>query len=110
MRIALFKVALPELDRLPAERRKAIIEGFNSSPEAAALRARLSKLPIQFATVVLMVVLGIMVLVYDVGFVQCTLVGLLCFVFCIPVGILAQITLLNRALRKYVQKSSNLAV
>ena len=99
-------VALPELDQFPLERRKAIVEGFNTSAETAALRERLSKLPFRLAAVIMMVVVGIMVLVYDVGVGRCMLTGLLCFVVGVPLGLLVQMVLLRRALRRYVQKSS----
>jgi hypothetical protein len=100
-----FKIALPELDQFPLERRKTIVESFNTSAETAALRESLSKLPFRLGAVITMVVIGVMVLVYDFSFARCMLAGLLCFVVGVPVGLICQNVLLRRALRRYVQKS-----
>jgi hypothetical protein len=93
-------IAAAELDQFPMERRKGIIEGFNTSSETVALRERLSKLPFRLGAVLLMVVMGVMVLVYDSGVWQCTLAGLLCFAVGVPLGILFQMLFLRRALRR----------
>ena len=99
-------VALPELEQFPLERRKAIIESFNTSTETAALRERLSKLPFRLAAVIVIVVIGVMVLIYDVGAWRCMLAGLLCFAVGVPLGLLIQMELLRRAFRQYVQNRS----
>src|SRR3954469_11813067 len=99
------KVHLPELDQFPLERRKAIVEGFNTSTETAALRERLGKLPFRLAAVIMILVVGVMVLVYDLGDGRCMLAGLLCFAIGVPLGLLIQMVLLRRALRRYVQKN-----
>ncbi len=102
--MSLFKVALPELDGLPLERRKAIIEGFNTASETAVLRERAGKLPCLVGAVLTMVVMGVMVWVYDMGFWPCMLPGLLCFALGIPLGIWVGMVLLRRALKRYVQR------
>ena len=101
-----FNVALPELDGFPLERRKAIVEGFNTSAETASLRDRLGKLPFRLGAVLALPVIGVMVWGYDMGVGPCMLAGFLCFVIGVPTGILFQLILMRRALRRYVQKSS----
>src|SRR5256885_2489003 len=101
--MSLFNIPLPELDQFPVEHRRAIIEGFNRSSETAALRERLSKLPFRLGAVLLMVVMGVMVLVYDSDVWRCMLAGILCFAVGVPLGILFQMMFLRRALRRYVQ-------
>jgi ABC-type proline/glycine betaine transport system permease subunit len=83
-------VPLPELDQFPLERRKAIVEGFNTSAETAAIRERLGKLPFRLAAVLTLPVIGVMVWGYDMGVWPCMLAGFLCFVIGIPIGILCQ--------------------
>ena len=100
------KIALPELDQFPLERRKAIVEGFSTSAETAALRERLGKLPFRIAAVLMLSVIGVMVWRYDMGVWPCLIAGFLCFAIGVPVGILIQLMLMKRALRRYVQKSS----
>jgi|SRR5215469_7980816 len=100
------KKLFEELNRLPFERRKAIVEGFNTSPETAALRERLGKLPFRLAAVLAMLVIGVMVLVYNLSIWLCTAAGLLCFIVGIPVGTLLSMALYKRALKRYLQKSS----
>jgi hypothetical protein len=104
--MSLFKVALPELDQFPLERRKAIVEGFNTSADTAALRERLGKLPFRLGAVLMIPVMGVMVWGYDKGTWPCMLAGSLCFAIGVPVGILFQFVLMRRAFRRYVQKSS----
>src|SRR6476469_3493798 len=105
--MALLKVSLPELDGLPLERRKSIIESFNTLPETAALRDRLGKLPFRLGALLMMLVLGVMVFVYEMSLWPCLLAGFLCFLVGVPIGLLVQLTLLRRSLRSYVRKHSN---
>src|SRR5882724_7977178 len=104
----LFKIPVPELDRFPIERRKAIVEAFDSSPETAVLRERLGKIPFRLAAVLLIPVIGIMMFVYhmDGNAWPCLLAGFLCFAVGMPLGILIQQIIWRRALREFVRKSS----
>lgn len=105
----LFNVPLPELDRFPMERRKAIVDAFNTSPESAALRERLGKIPFRLAAVLLIPVVGIMMFVYhmDGNAWPCLLAGFLCFAVGVPLGIVIQAIIWRRALRRYVKKIPN---
>ena len=104
--MSLLNVSLPELDQFPVERRKAIVEGFNTSADTAALRERLGKLPFRLGAVLMIPVMAVMVWVYDKGAWPCMFAAFLCFAIGVPVGILFQLLLMRRAFRRYVQKSS----
>src|SRR5436309_10398421 len=101
-----FKVPLPELDRLPLERRTAVIEDFNASAETAITRERLSKLPFRLGAVLMMPVMAVMVWGYDMGIWRCILAGFLCFAVGVPLGILFQMLCLKRAVKRYVHDRS----
>ena len=104
--MSLLKAPIPELDQFPLERRKAIVEGFNTSAETAATRERLGKLPFRLGAVLAILAIGVLVLIYHKGVWPCMLAGLLCFVIGVPIGILFQLMFLRRAFKRYVQKNS----
>jgi len=102
LRIPLTEVR--ELERFPLEERKTIVEDFNKSPETVTLQKRLGALPFRFAAVLMIIVLGVMVLVYDLGAWSCMAAGLACFLVGVPLGMVLQVVLLRRSLRTYVQR------
>ena len=93
-----------ELQKLPLQQQQALIEEFNKSDEILALQKRIGLYPARVAAVLAMIVIGVMVLVYDIGPLPCFAAGLACFVIGIPLGGLSQILILRHRLRRFVQK------
>jgi hypothetical protein len=105
--MSLLNVPLPELDSFPIETRRAIIESFNTSPQTAALRDRLGKWPFRIGAILAMPVIAVMILVYDSGTWPCMLAGFICVAVGVPTGLVIQLIILRRALKRYVEQYSS---